>query len=84
MYLLLLGVSAQSQILRWDSNSGPLNQKSNVQPLKPEKHAEASYNTQSSRMPLPHILISLILAVDCVYSCQCLIPWKEQYCDIPV
>ena len=48
-------VSVPSQIPRWDSNLGPPDQKSGVQPLEPEKHAqlaEASCNTQSSGTPL--------------------------------
>ena len=51
------GVSVPSQIPRWDSNPGPPDQKSDVQPLEPEKHAqlaEASCNTQSSGTPLLH------------------------------
>ena len=52
-----MGVSVPSQIPSWDLNSGPPDQKSGVQPLEPEKHAqlaEASYNTQSSGTPLLH------------------------------
>ena len=55
-----MGVSVPSQIPRWHSNSGPPDQNSDVQPLEAEKHAQlagASYNTQSSRMPLLHIYI---------------------------
>ena len=56
------GVSVPSQIRSWDSKSGPLNQKSDVQPLEPEKHAqlaEASDNTRSSGTPLLHSISSL-------------------------
>ena len=59
-----LGVCVLSQIPRWDSNSGPPDQKSGFQPLKPEKHAqlaEASCNTQSSGTPLLHMYYKRIL-----------------------
>ena len=53
-----VGVSALSQVPRWDLNSRPPYQKSDLQPLEPEKHAqpaEASCNTQPCEMPLLHI-----------------------------
>ena len=51
------GVSVPSQIARWDSNPRPPDQKSGVQPLEPEKHAQLAKLVVTPNQAGPHYYI---------------------------